>query len=148
MKAEQFYKEQIQKIDKQLVTINRKVGQLAWARTSTFIASLVVLFFFLSEEKPEIALASSFLVFVLFLVLVKQFTKWKFQQRFFFNKKEINQNELKALAYDFSAFKGGEAYKDGDHVYSYDLDVFGEGSIFQFLNTLLFLTILVIERKL
>jgi DNA mismatch repair ATPase MutS len=46
----------------------------------------------------------------------------------------INQNEHKAMDYDFSAFNNGEQFIHRDHAYAYDLDLFGEGSLFQFLN--------------
>jgi hypothetical protein len=49
-------------------------------------------------------------------------------------KGEVNAQELQALGYDFSAFNAGEEFIDPAHSYSYDLDLFGNSSLFQSLN--------------
>ena len=49
-------------------------------------------------------------------------------------KMEINEQELAALDYDTSSFDDGEAYIDPTHLYTYDLDVFGPHSLFQYIN--------------
>jgi hypothetical protein len=46
----------------------------------------------------------------------------------------INKNELGCLNHDFSSFPDGKAEIDYQHSYSSDLDIFGENSIFQFIN--------------
>jgi hypothetical protein len=46
---------------------------------------------------------------------------------------EINRLELKSLEGDFSGFRSGEEYAERDHPYSYDLDIFGKASLFQFI---------------
>lgn len=43
-------------------------------------------------------------------------------------------NELNALNENFSVFDAGKDFIDYTHSFSYDLDIFGEGSIFQVLN--------------
>ena len=46
----------------------------------------------------------------------------------------INYLEVKALSGDYNAFDQGIEYIDQSHDYSHDLDIFGEGSIFQYIN--------------
>ena len=48
--------------------------------------------------------------------------------------KKIVEDELLALNHQFSHFKNGEEFLNTDHFFSYDLDLFGEGSLFQFIN--------------
>jgi hypothetical protein len=43
-------------------------------------------------------------------------------------------DELKGLAYDFSAFDGATERINGEHAFSLDLDIFGERSVFQSIN--------------
>ncbi len=38
----------------------------------------------------------------------------------------INEQELRAIQYDFSDFENGEEYIDPGHLYTFDLDIFGE----------------------
>jgi len=46
----------------------------------------------------------------------------------------IAGNELQAFAYDFSPFDGAPEHVDPAHSFSFDLDIFGERSVFQMLN--------------
>lgn len=46
----------------------------------------------------------------------------------------INQDEIQALKGDFSAFDPGSQFIDYQHEYSYDLDVFGEHSLYRMVN--------------
>jgi DNA mismatch repair ATPase MutS len=47
---------------------------------------------------------------------------------------QINEKEVKALAGDYSSFDPGNEFIDQSHDYTHDLDIFGEGSLFQFIN--------------
>jgi hypothetical protein len=47
---------------------------------------------------------------------------------------KINQEEVKAIGGNFAAFDPGNEFIDPPHDYTHDLDVFGDGSIFQFIN--------------
>lgn len=46
----------------------------------------------------------------------------------------INETELKVLDRDFHDLPTGKEYHDPDHFYSQDIDLFGRGSFFQYLN--------------
>ncbi|MFW5774333.1 MAG: MutS-related protein [Tangfeifania sp.] len=48
--------------------------------------------------------------------------------------KKITDDELLALQHRFSHFENGSDFLDTSHFYSYDLDIFGENSIYQFIN--------------
>ncbi len=47
---------------------------------------------------------------------------------------EINLDEIKALQGDFSAFNPGSHFIDYQHEYSFDLDIFGDHSIYRLVN--------------
>ena len=44
------------------------------------------------------------------------------------------EDEKLALSHSFLHFKDGKEFLDTDHFFSYDLDLFGSGSLFQFIN--------------
>ena len=44
---------------------------------------------------------------------------------------KVYQNEIKALHGDFSPFETGASFQNPQHAYSFDLDVFGQDSLFQ-----------------
>jgi hypothetical protein len=47
---------------------------------------------------------------------------------------QINQNEINAIAGDFSVFNDGHEFLTDSHPYTHDLDIFGKGSLYQFVN--------------
>ncbi len=71
---------------------------------------------------------------VLFLYLVKLFLKFSEKREFLGNLAHINQVEADALSGDLSAFDPGNSYTDITHDFSFDVDLFGTSSLFQYLN--------------
>lgn len=70
----------------------------------------------------------------LFLYLVRRHAAVNRQKQFYRQLAQINEHELAALEGDFSHFADGAQYVDADHPYTYDLDIFGKNSLFQYLN--------------
>ena len=71
---------------------------------------------------------------VLFLFFVRKSAENKEELNFTKHLIELNENELKALKNDFSAFNDGSTYIDHSHPFTYDMDVFGRDSFFQIIN--------------
>ena len=46
----------------------------------------------------------------------------------------ICEREIKAAQHEFGDFKDGNEFTDPNHPYTYDLDIFGKGSLFQMIN--------------
>jgi len=46
----------------------------------------------------------------------------------------VYQKELSYMASDFSVFPSGSQYADAHHAFTFDMDIFGEGSLFNRLN--------------
>ncbi len=46
----------------------------------------------------------------------------------------LNEQELSCLDHRFHEFPGGDEFADPSHPWSHDLDLFGKGSLFQYLN--------------
>ncbi|MBN2521333.1 MAG: hypothetical protein JXB17_12545 [Bacteroidales bacterium] len=56
------------------------------------------------------------------------------KQQLIKNLIRINNEELEAISGNYSAFETGEEYIDQNHYYSFDLDIFGKGSLFNAIN--------------
>ena len=69
-----------------------------------------------------------------FLLLIKHHNRLFHQKDYLEKEIEINEQELAALRYDTSAFEDGAEFADAAHLYSFDLDLFGSRSLFQYLN--------------
>jgi hypothetical protein len=70
----------------------------------------------------------------LFLLLLRGFAGCIEKMIFEENLIRINQNELNALDGDYSAFDGGNEWINPKHDFSGDVDLFGEDSVFRYLN--------------
>ena len=71
---------------------------------------------------------------VLFLWQLKLFSEHSEKREFLSNLASINQNEADALSGDLKAFDAGNSYSDIRHDFSFDVDLFGTSSLFQYLN--------------
>ena len=69
-----------------------------------------------------------------FLLLVKLHNRLFHQKDWYETSIHHYQAELASLENDNSAFDGGKEWIDASHPFSLDLDIFGERSLFQFLN--------------
>jgi hypothetical protein len=70
---------------------------------------------------------------VLFFLLVRMHLSLSDRKKLWELHLAIIANEVEALKGNNSAFANGLAYVDTSHPYSYDLDLFGKGSIYQML---------------
>jgi len=71
---------------------------------------------------------------IFFLFLVIKFVRYSNEIIFKENIIRINNNEINALNGDYSAFDGGSDMNDPKHDFSGDIDLFGDDSLFRYLN--------------
>ncbi|MBL0742251.1 MutS-related protein [Chryseolinea lacunae] len=74
------------------------------------------------------------LLLVAFVILVQRHAKLFAEKVHLENLVTINQLEVRALKGDIAGFDAGLKFVDGSHAYSHDLDIFGDGSLFQAIN--------------
>ena len=75
-----------------------------------------------------------FSAIVLFLFLIRIFGDLTSEITIAENLIRINGNEIRALDGDFSPFNGGADFIDLGHDFSVDIDLFGNSSLFSYLN--------------
>jgi hypothetical protein len=73
-------------------------------------------------------------VVIIFLWLLKLYSDHSSKKEFLDNLAVINQNEAKAVSGDITSFEAGNSFIDPQHDFSNDVDLFGESSLFQYLN--------------
>ncbi len=74
------------------------------------------------------------LFLIIFGLLLDHHEKVKLKKKQAFLKKEINGQEIYRLDFKWDFFDKGDQFNNQDHPYSSDLDLFGNGSLFQLLN--------------
>jgi len=107
--------------------------KLSLARFISFLVGLAVALFMFSENRVAGYLLI-FSVIILFLYLLKKYTDHTRKKEFYGNLAKINREEADALAGNYSHFEAGNDYINPSHDFSYDVDLFGKSSLFQYLN--------------
>jgi len=125
-----------EKID-HLNNLLRKIHIRSWifsiTRLALFILFIAFLYFTI-KTRNEIFLLYGFISFAGLL-----FTIW-LHSKLILNKKhieslvKINRDEIRSLEGDYLFFDCGHEFIDHEHPCSTDLDIFGPGSFFQFIN--------------
>lgn len=127
------YKNRISILNAEILVFQKKQSPLPMLRLGVF-ASMVILFYFFLAAHSAVAGIVSFIALVGFVFL----SIYDSRLKRVIKRKEIlvaiNSKELAALEGDWSSFNAGNEFIDQGHDYTHDLDVFGEGSLFQFMN--------------
>lgn len=128
-----FYYTYLQKIDQQLK--DRKTISSLWLATKIIIFLIGAMWVYYGIYRGWYGNIIGVIVsFIAYLVAAKldanNLNKIEKLRRI----KQTIDNEIKAINGDFSAFPSGKEYIQPSHEYTYDLDIFGEQSLFQRLN--------------
>ena len=129
---ETFYSQKAGEYAVQFKSVTKQVKRFAWYRFFTFLLIFAPLFVF--GFKSWFTLIISLSAIILFFFLIKKNIQLEKNKKKIAILKRIAEDELLALNHSFSHFKNGTEFLNTDHFYSYDLDLFGEGSLFQFIN--------------
>ncbi len=106
--------------------------RLSLARLVSFIGGLILFALLLSVSGAAAVTALTIALILFAWLVIRSDTTEKSRKRFL-HLAEINRLELKCIDGDFSGYKPGEEYIERDHPYSYDLDIFGKASLFQYI---------------
>lgn len=128
------YHHKAQRYQKQLKKLKQETNLLATVRLLWFVVGLIITFIFINQRESGWAMLSFFGMLGIFMILIKFHAQKKAQRNHIQQLVKINENEQKALAGEHDVFADGEAFASQEHNFTYDLDIFGKGSIFQFLN--------------
>ena len=117
----------------ELNKVQNKIYRIGSLRLLLFVAGIAGIIYFWSSG--WIVLTGIIAVTLLPFILLIKYHNRLFHQKDYLEKKiAINEQELSALNYDISSFEDGAEFINPAHLYSYDLDVFGPHSLFQYIN--------------
>jgi hypothetical protein len=113
--------------------INKRYNSISLLRLLSVFLCLFLLFYYIKTDETLYALFA-FLSFVGFLFLMRIHSGLSFQKQLTTALLKINKNEIAYLKREKIPFENGIEFNDFHHPYAYDLDIFGEHSLFQNLN--------------
>ena len=129
MQAQEYYSSNILKGKTELKRLKKTLLQYAMLRLFIFLS--IVGFSYLFRSNISIVLLVIVLGISLFLLFVSRFTDAKNQRKYYKKYVQINEDEFNLFNGDLTPFDTGEQFISEEHYYNQDIDLFGEGSIFQ-----------------
>lgn len=127
-----FYTANLQTYKSEVSSLYKKLTVLSMARLLVFLATGVGIYFTFGMWQAAAGIAV--LGIVIFLFLLNKHSNLKNQHQLKKALVAINEEELKIESGDFFNKKEGRIFQDANHQYSLDIDLFGRGSFFQFID--------------
>ncbi|WP_026886279.1 MutS family DNA mismatch repair protein [Clostridium beijerinckii] len=133
--AEEFYKGNIQRCLRQKNDLNYKVNIIGWSRLFIVLLGLLTDYFLYNQNKLNLILISTIFFVGIFIALIFYHNNIIQDREKIKAILKINEKGIKRLSGDFASFEdSGSEYLDYKHPFVDDLDVFGDNSIFQYIN--------------
>ncbi|MDD2821748.1 MAG: DNA mismatch repair protein [Flavobacterium sp.] len=129
----EVYKVKKEAYSEALYKINKKYNSISVLRLLTIVFFLVSLYYYI-KTSTVFFMVLAVLLLVLFIVLMRFHSRLLFQKKIKQALLAINENEIAYLNREKIPFENGVEFNDFHHPYAYDLDIFGDHSVFQNLN--------------
>ncbi len=129
----QFYQERFEQFSEKLKHTSNLVDRYSVIRIIVFVGGLFLLYFSTSFSLT-ITLIYAFCFVIIFGLIVYRHSKLHKLKKNLGILRDINKNEISAVDGSFSHFKNGNEFINNKNIYADDLDIFGEGSLFQYLD--------------
>lgn len=127
-----FYNQEKKQFEKQRDVLSKKTKFLSITRLGLFLLVVPAAYYSFENKVLFAGIITSTIIAFIFLVLRHQHLRN--------NRKlceqliKINEVEIDALNGNYSSFPQGSEFIDTNHYYSGDIDLFGKGSFFQYIN--------------
>ncbi|WP_128330369.1 hypothetical protein [Apibacter sp. HY039] len=127
-----YYLEIINKEKQKLEPLKKQIFLIALLRFIWTIGGILLSYILWSHT---FYLISNIFIFLLgFIVLLKIHDKLFYKKNYALTMIQLAENECKSINYDFSPFDSAPENILTEHSFCYDLDLFGERSLFQSIN--------------
>jgi DNA mismatch repair ATPase MutS len=133
MTRQEFYSNRINEFKNKAAILQKRETRISVWRLITFVSG-IFLFFALMQISAIAASVTLALCVVVFGWLVKYHSKTEQQKNFYLHLEMINYRESECIKGNYFEFTDGSEFVSRDHENSYDLDLFGHASLFQFIN--------------
>ena len=128
----QYYKSQITIHSEELQKLKKKLALSSTLRLMVFLAICAGIYF--AFGNIQLVIAIIVLGIVGFVFMVSKHSNLKYKRDLLQVSIAQSETELEVLSRNFHNLPSGDKYEDQLHFYSQDIDLFGRGSFFQYIN--------------
>jgi ABC-type multidrug transport system fused ATPase/permease subunit len=133
MTPQALYKIRIDNFRNEADLLQKKENRLSMARLITFVTGLA-LFFTLISIHITSAVVALLVSMIVFGWLIRQYAITEKLKDFYRHLETINRREEQCLRGNYSEYPDGSEHISHEHSNSYDLDLFGHASLFQYIS--------------
>ncbi|PKP25306.1 MAG: DNA mismatch repair protein MutS [Bacteroidetes bacterium HGW-Bacteroidetes-2] len=127
-----FYTEQIDILKKQLKNSKQKLFASSMLRLALFLIICYGVYFYFGDAKMVIGVL--IVGIALFLFLISRHSNISFHKKILQKLITLNKKEINALQRNVLDFPEGNEFEEHAHYFSQDIDLFGKGSFYQYVN--------------
>jgi len=127
-----FYSQQLKKHQSEVKSLFKKLTSLSLVRLLVFLTTCFAIYF--SFSIIQIAIPIGLIGTICFIYLLSKYTDVKYQYNLQKALVTINEEELKIASGEFHQRDEGLQFQNPNHEFSLDIDLFGKGSFYQFIN--------------
>ena len=131
---ENTYSKRISDLESQIKKVKKILIYLYLIRLITFISFATFLIYFFLSQYKFLFIVLSVCSLIIFLIAVKLDLHFDKKKSFLSNKLLINKNELKFMEHIYDDRNPGDEFNSLNNNLAIDFDIFGHGSLFQYLN--------------
>ncbi|MCD8416652.1 DNA mismatch repair protein MutS [Tenacibaculum finnmarkense genomovar finnmarkense] len=128
----QFYKEEINSLNTTLIKLKKRLRTTSILRLLAFLT--IALSAYMGFTKDNLFFILTALGVITFGILITKHLQLKQKKNLADAKLKINKTEIEVLKGNYSNLDSGEEFTNPEHYFSNDIDLFGNGSFFQYIN--------------
>jgi len=129
----EIYEKRVEEFSDLLDITNHRYDRVATLRLLVFVFGIVASIYAFRHDY-EIGAGVFTGAVIIFLILMKIHLRMERKKNHIAQLVSINQDELEASEFNMKDFDTGEEFLDLKHHFTYDLDIFGAGGLFQYIN--------------
>ncbi len=127
------YSERIKHFEEAISQQTARINLLSVARLLVLVATIWIVVLAVKHSSLLVYFLAGAMI-PLFLILVSIYNRHMVKRELLRQYLSLNQTETACLDHDYHSLPDGSKYADTSHPWSHDLDLFGTGSLFQYLN--------------
>ena len=129
-----YYEGRIGLLEVECKTLKNRSLFVSWMRLVLFMGFAAFLILFFTVAHYYIFIAFSVILFVSFIVVAIKHNLLEERIMVLLSKIQINEDEIQFLNHNYHHRKSGSEFVSINPFLSNDFDLFGKGSLFQYLN--------------
>lgn len=128
----QFYTEEKEKLETEFTALKKKTLQTSILRLLSFLTICISVYAIIYGYSNAVFI--TIIGLVLFAFFIVKYVNLQRRKDLISAKLEINKTEIEVLNRNYHSLETGKEFINPAHFYSNDIDLFGVGSFFQYIN--------------